>query len=66
MAVQRVGRSRLAGDLRRDAAHEGGADGADQQERPQRCARHRADDAGRSVPAGACEDAGAARNDGCC
>src|SRR3954471_22311283 len=43
----------------RDAAHEGVADGAaNQQDRPQRCARDRADDAGRVVQAGACEDAG--------
>jgi transposase len=27
------------------------------QDRPQRCARHRADDAGGAVPSGACEDA---------
>ena len=33
--------------LCRDAAHAGGAEGADQQDRPQRCARHRTDDAGR-------------------
>ena len=31
---------------------------ADQQERPQRCARDCPDDAGRPVQAGACEDAG--------
>ena len=30
MAVQRARRSRLASDLRRDAAHAGGAEGADQ------------------------------------
>jgi hypothetical protein len=35
MAVQRSGRSRTAGDLCRDAAHAGGAEGADQQDRPQ-------------------------------
>src|SRR5437763_15271987 len=45
MAVQCARRSRLAGDLCRDAAHAGGAEGADQQDRSQRCARHRADDA---------------------
>ena len=33
-----------------------GAEGADQQDGPQRCARHRADDAGRALPPGACED----------
>src|SRR5437763_16986794 len=45
---------RPAGDLRRDAAHEGFADGAaDQQDGPQRCARDRADDAGWPVQAGA-------------
>ena len=46
MAVQHSRRSRLASDLCRDAAHEGGIEGADQQDRSQRCARHRADDAG--------------------
>ena len=29
----------------------------DQQDRPQRCARHRADDAGGALPSGACEEA---------
>src|SRR5947208_2764332 len=49
---------RSAGDLRGDAAHEGFADGAaDQQDGSQRRARDRADDAGRPVQAGACEDA---------
>ena len=46
MAVQRARRSRLASDLCRDAAHEGGAEGTDQQDRLQRCPRHRANDAG--------------------
>src|SRR5580704_19003512 len=36
---------------------EGGAEGADQQDRPQRCARYRSDDPGGTVPSGACEDA---------
>src|SRR5437764_5530629 len=49
--------SRLAGDLCRDPAHAGGVAGADQQDRPQRCARHGADDACRTLSAGACEDA---------
>jgi len=31
--------------------------GADQQDRPQRCARHGPDDAGRTLSPGACEDA---------
>ena len=31
--------------------------GADQQDGPQRCARHSADDAGRALSPGACEDA---------
>src|SRR5580704_15303202 len=31
----------------RDAAHAGGAQSADQQDGPQRCTRHRTDDAGR-------------------
>jgi len=35
MAVQCAGRSGLAGDLRRDAAHAGGAEGTDQQDRSQ-------------------------------
>ena len=47
----------LASGLCRDAAHAGGAEGADQQDGPQRCARHRADDAGGALPSGACEDA---------
>src|SRR6516225_5039120 len=59
VAGQWVDDSRTAGDLRGDAAHEGFADGAaNQQDGPQRCARDRADDAGRPVQAGACEDAG--------
>src|SRR5213593_2133841 len=40
----------------RDTAHAGGAEGADQQDRSQRCARHRANDAGWALPSGACED----------
>jgi hypothetical protein len=43
-------RSRVTGGLCRDTAHAGGAEGADQQDGPQRCARHRADDAGRALP----------------
>ena len=35
MAFQWAGGSRLAGGLCRDAAHAGGAEGADQQDRPQ-------------------------------
>ena len=47
IAGQCVDGGRPAGDLRRDAAHEGFADGAaDQQDGPQRCARDRADDRG--------------------
>ena len=46
----------LAGDLCRDAAHAGGAEGADQQDGPQRYAWHRADDAGGALSSGACED----------
>src|SRR5438105_899908 len=42
MAVLRSCRSRVTGGLCRDAAHAGGAAGADQQDGPQRCARHRA------------------------
>src|SRR6266478_918582 len=59
VAGQCVDGGRAAGDLRRDAAHEGFTGGtANQQDGPQRCARDRADDAGRPVQAGACEDAG--------
>src|SRR5467141_1647149 len=57
MAFQRTCRSRLASDLCRDAAHAGGIASADQQDRPQRRARHDADDAGRTLSPGACEDA---------
>ena len=56
MAVQRARRSGFASDLCRDAAHAGGVEGADQQDRPQRCAWHGADDAGWALPPGACED----------
>src|SRR5208283_3443398 len=56
MAIQRARRSGLAGGLCRDAAHAGSAEGTDQQDGPQRCARHRADDTGRALPPGACED----------
>ena len=45
-----------AGDLCRDTAHEGGIEGADQQDRPQRCTRYCADDAGGALSSGACED----------
>src|ERR1700732_4025364 len=41
--------------LKRDT-HAGRAEGADQQDRPQRCTRHRADDAGGALPPGPCED----------
>jgi hypothetical protein len=43
MAVQRSRRGRLASDLRRDAAYESCVEGADQQDGPQRCPRHRPD-----------------------
>jgi transposase len=56
MAFQRTCGSRFASDLCRDAAHEGGVEGADQQDRPQRCARHRANDASGALSSGACED----------
>src|SRR6202521_3477880 len=56
MALQRSRRSRVTGSLCRDAAHAGGAEGADQQDGPQRCTRHGADDAGGALPPGACED----------
>src|SRR6476469_2020791 len=56
MAVQHSRRSRIACDLRRDAAHASGVEGTDQQDGPQRCARHRADDAGGALSSGACED----------
>ena len=47
MALQRCCRGRVTGGLCRDAAHAGGAQSADQQDGPQRCPRHRPDDAGR-------------------
>src|SRR5450759_596404 len=56
VAVQRSRGSGLAGDLCRDAAHAGGAEGPDQQDRPQRCTRHGADDAGWALSSGAWED----------
>src|SRR5664279_3991211 len=37
-------------------ATRGGVEGTDQQDRPQRCTRHGADDAGWTLPSGACED----------
>ena len=46
----------LAGDLCRDAAHAGGAEGADQQDGPKRRSRYGADDAGGALSPGACED----------
>src|SRR6202034_842800 len=49
-------RSRVTGCLCRDASHAGVAEGADQQDGPQRCARHGADDASGALPPGACED----------
>jgi hypothetical protein len=39
------------------AAHASGVEGADQQDRSQRCPRYRPDDAGRALSPGACEDA---------
>src|SRR5262245_54267930 len=57
MAIQRSRRSRVTSDLCGDAAHAGGSEGADQQDGSQRCAGHRADDAGGPLPSGACEDA---------
>src|SRR3954453_11330478 len=47
----------FAGDMCRNAAHAGGAERTDQKDRPQRCARHGADDAGGTLSPGACEDA---------
>src|ERR1035438_6716027 len=57
VAFQRSRGSRLAGDLRRDAAYAGSIKGADQQDRPQRRTRDGADDAGGTLSSGACEDA---------
>src|ERR1700751_4641125 len=57
MAVQRTGRRRPAGDLRGDAEHAGGIEGANQQDGPQRCPRHRPDDPSGALPSGAREDA---------
>src|SRR5664280_1082842 len=56
VALQRACRSGLAGDLCRDAAHAGGVEGTDQQDRPQRRAWYCADDAGWALPSGSCED----------
>src|SRR5665213_3425856 len=39
-----------------ETRHMRGVEGPDQQDGPQRCARHRADDAGWALPSGACED----------
>src|ERR1035441_1035438 len=57
VAVQCTGRSGLAGDLCRDAAYEGGVEGGTQPDLAQRCPWHGADDAGGTLPPGACEDA---------
>ena len=59
VALQRTRRSGLAGDLCRDAAAAGGAGRSRRinMTDAQRCARHRADDAGRALSSGACEDA---------
>ena len=55
MAIQHSCRGWFARDLRRDAAHAGDAEGANQQDGPQRRSRHRANDAGWTLPPGACE-----------
>ena len=57
IVVQFARRGRLASGLRRNAAYESGAEGSVQQDRSQRCARHRPDDAGGALPSGACKDA---------
>src|SRR3954452_4034387 len=57
VALQRIGRSWLTNNLRRDATYEGSAVSAAKQKRPQCRARHRAHDASRSIPAGARQDA---------
>src|SRR5262244_2818594 len=56
VALQRSRRCGLASDLCRDTTHAGRAEGTDQQDGPQRCARHSTDDAGRALSTGACED----------
>ena len=56
MAIQRSRRSGVTSDLCRDAAHAGGVEGTDQQDGPQRCTRHGADDARGTLPSSACED----------
>src|SRR5262252_1840754 len=59
MAGERLARGGATGGVRGDTPHEGGAQGpASEQERPQRCPRDRADDAGRVVQTSACEDLG--------
>src|SRR5262245_5313617 len=39
-----------------ETRHASGVEGTDQQDGPQRCARHSADDAGGALSSGACED----------
>src|SRR5262249_1013251 len=56
MAVQRTRRRELAGDLCRDPAPASSVEGASEQDGPQRCAWHRADDAGGALSPCACED----------
>src|SRR5262249_36341147 len=55
-AFQRSRGSGLAGELRGDATYAGRVEGADQQDGPQRCARHSTDDAGGALSSGARED----------
>src|SRR5262245_27608884 len=56
MAVQRTRRRELAGDLCRDPEHASSVEGSSEQDGPQRCAWHRADDAGGALSPCACED----------
>src|SRR5262249_29036471 len=59
MDGDRLARGWAAGSVRGDTPYESGAEGsASEQERPQRCARDSADDAGRVVQGGAREDTG--------
>src|SRR5215472_212578 len=59
MDGDRLARGWAAGGVRGDTPYEGGAEGpASEQERPQRCARDSADDAGRVVQGSAREDTG--------
>src|ERR687886_831832 len=56
-AFQRVGRSGLARGVHRDTPYQSVPESSGEQERPQRCARHRPDDAGQPLSSCPREDA---------